>query len=103
MKVIGHFVNGREINSSSKRTADIFNPATGEIQSRVSLGLASELDEAVEKAKAALLPVIEAVKETASQLDASMTADDVTGIYGDGYSRQELQTSTTSLLGSPIT
>ena len=56
--------------------------------------------EAVEKAKAALLPVIEAVKETASQLDASMTADDVTGIYGDGYSRQELQTSTTSLLGA---
>ena len=51
MKVIGHFVNGSEINSSSTRTADIFNPATGEIQSRVSLGLASELDEAVEKAK----------------------------------------------------
>ena len=51
MKVIGHFINGREVSSSSTKTANIFNPATGEIQSRVSLGLASELDEAVEKAK----------------------------------------------------
>ena len=48
MKVIGHFINGREISSSSK-TANIFNPATGEIQRKVSLGLASELNEAVKK------------------------------------------------------
>ena len=51
MKVIGHFINGREVSSSSKKTANVFNPATGEIQSKVSLGLASELNEAVEKAK----------------------------------------------------
>jgi acyl-CoA reductase-like NAD-dependent aldehyde dehydrogenase len=29
MKLIGHFINGREVSSSSKRTADVFNPATG--------------------------------------------------------------------------
>ena len=51
MKVIGHFINGREVSSSSKKTANIFNPATGEIQRKVSLGLASELNEAVKKAK----------------------------------------------------
>jgi malonate-semialdehyde dehydrogenase (acetylating)/methylmalonate-semialdehyde dehydrogenase len=42
MKLIGHFINGREVSSSSTRTADVFNPATGEIQRKVSLGLASE-------------------------------------------------------------
>ena len=47
MKVIGHFVNGREVASASERVADIFNPATGEVQNKVSLGLASELDDAV--------------------------------------------------------
>ena len=51
MKVIGHFINGREVSSSSKKTANVFNPATGEIQRKVSLGLASELNEAVKKAK----------------------------------------------------
>ena len=51
MKVIGHFINGREVSSSSKKTASVFNPATGEIQRKVSLGLASELNEAVKKAK----------------------------------------------------
>ena len=51
MKLIGHFINGREVSSSSKRTADVFNPATGEVQRKVSMGLASELDDAVEKAK----------------------------------------------------
>ena len=50
MKIIGHFINGREVASQSNRLADIFNPATGEVQSRVSLGLASELDDAVQKA-----------------------------------------------------
>ena len=50
MKIIGHFINGREVASQSDRLADIFNPATGEVQNRVSLGLASELDDAVKKA-----------------------------------------------------
>ena len=51
MKLIGHFINGREVSSSSTRTADVFNPATGEIQRKVSMGLASELNDAVKKAK----------------------------------------------------
>ena len=51
MKVIGHFINGREVSSSSTRTSDIFNPATGEVQRKVSLGLAAELNDSVEKAK----------------------------------------------------
>ena len=53
MKVIGHFINGREVASNSQRTTNIFNPATGEVQNKVALGLASELDDAVEKAKEA--------------------------------------------------
>ena len=50
MKVIGHFINGREVASSSNRVADIYNPATGEVQNKVALGLASELNDAVKKA-----------------------------------------------------
>jgi malonate-semialdehyde dehydrogenase (acetylating)/methylmalonate-semialdehyde dehydrogenase len=53
MRTIGHFIDGENVASSSARTADIFNPNTGQVQSKVSLGTPSELDNAVASAEAA--------------------------------------------------
>lgn len=53
MKKIGHFINGREIEGKSSRSAEIFNPATGEVQAIVALASKSELDEAVNLSKKA--------------------------------------------------
>ena len=53
MREIGHFINGREVNGKSGRTAEIFNPATGEVQATVALASKAELDEAVTLAEKA--------------------------------------------------
>src|SRR5215470_2861464 len=48
-----HFVNGQAVPGTSGRFADVFNPATGEVSSRVPLANAAELDRAVQAAAAA--------------------------------------------------
>jgi malonate-semialdehyde dehydrogenase (acetylating)/methylmalonate-semialdehyde dehydrogenase len=53
MYEIGHFIGGKRVAGQSGRTANIFNPATGEVQSTVSLASDAELSAAVEAAKAA--------------------------------------------------
>ncbi len=53
MKTIGHFINGEHVASASDRTTDIYNPNTGQVQRKVSLGTLSELDIAVDSAEAA--------------------------------------------------
>jgi len=53
MREIGHFINGREVRGKSGRTAEIFNPATGEVQATVALASKAELDEAVTLAEKA--------------------------------------------------
>ncbi len=53
MYEIGHFVGGERIEGMSGRHSDIFNPATGEVQGKVALASADELNAAVENAKAA--------------------------------------------------
>jgi malonate-semialdehyde dehydrogenase (acetylating)/methylmalonate-semialdehyde dehydrogenase len=50
MKNIFHFVGGKEFKGESKRTADVFNPATGEVQAKVNLASKSDLNFAVEAA-----------------------------------------------------
>jgi malonate-semialdehyde dehydrogenase (acetylating) / methylmalonate-semialdehyde dehydrogenase len=52
MHDIGHFIDGKRIAGTSGRHADVFNPATGEVQARVPLASAAELDDAVQRAKA---------------------------------------------------
>ena len=52
MKQIGHYINGQEV-AGSGRTADIFNPATGEVEAQVALATNEEMAEAVAKAKEA--------------------------------------------------
>ena len=51
MREIGHFINGKEVNGTSGRTSEIFNPATGEVQATVALASKAELDHAVELAE----------------------------------------------------
>ena len=53
MKLIEHFVGGKIIPGSSTRKSKVFNPATGEQQSEVSLASKSDLDNAVDIAKKA--------------------------------------------------
>jgi len=52
MKQIGHYINGKEV-AGSGRSADIFNPATGEVEAQVALATNEEMAEAVAKAKEA--------------------------------------------------
>ena len=37
MKEIGHWINGKHVPGTSSKFADVFNPATGEVQARVAL------------------------------------------------------------------
>ena len=53
MNLIQHFVNGKIISGKSKRRGKVFNPAIGEQESEVILGLKSDLDGAVDVAKKA--------------------------------------------------
>ncbi|MEY4698125.1 MAG: hypothetical protein RIT14_2553, partial [Pseudomonadota bacterium] len=42
MKEIGHWINGKHVKGTSGRFADVFNPATGEVQARVALATKAE-------------------------------------------------------------
>ncbi|HEY0235983.1 MAG TPA: CoA-acylating methylmalonate-semialdehyde dehydrogenase [Afipia sp.] len=53
MRSVGHFIGGKEVAGSSGRTADVFEPMTGEVQAKVALASRAELRAAVENAKAA--------------------------------------------------
>ncbi len=50
---IAHHVNGLAYAGTSARAQDVFNPATGAVTGRVSLGSAADVDTAVRAAKAA--------------------------------------------------
>ncbi|OWJ79060.1 CoA-acylating methylmalonate-semialdehyde dehydrogenase [Haematobacter genomosp. 1] len=47
MKELGHWINGKYVPGTSGRTADVYNPATGEVQAKVALASKAELDEAI--------------------------------------------------------
>src|SRR5690606_32279337 len=53
MRSIEHFINGRSVAGTSGCYGEVFDPCVGEVQARVSLASASELDRAVESAAAA--------------------------------------------------
>ena len=50
MYEIGHWIDGKHVAGTSGRSADIMNPATGEVQGRVALASKAELDAAVASA-----------------------------------------------------
>ena len=47
MEDLSHYLNGQRAKGTSGRFADVFNPATGEVQSRVPLASKAEVDAAV--------------------------------------------------------
>ncbi len=47
MDELSHYINGKRTNGTSGRFADVFNPATGEVQAKVPLASKDELDAAV--------------------------------------------------------
>ncbi len=49
-----NFIGGQHVKSNSGRMADVYNPATGEVQAQVALSSAAEVRTAVEAASAAL-------------------------------------------------
>ena len=53
MQELTHWINGKHVKGTSGRFADVFNPATGEVQARVPLASKSELDHAVADAATA--------------------------------------------------
>ena len=53
MRSIGHFIGGREVKGTSGRTADVFEPMTGDVQAKVALASKAEVRAAVENARAA--------------------------------------------------
>ncbi len=53
MQELTHYMNGEHVKGTSGRFADVFNPATGEVQARAPLASTEELNKAVEIAQAA--------------------------------------------------
>ncbi len=53
MENIGHFINGKRTAGESGNFSDVFNPATGEVQAKVSLASKNELDKVVGLSKTA--------------------------------------------------
>ena len=47
MQELTHYINGEHVKGTSGRFADVYNPATGEIQATVPLANAAEMDKAV--------------------------------------------------------
>ena len=53
MQKIGHFIGGKHVEGTSGRFADIYNPATGEVQAQVALATKAEMNAAIANAAAA--------------------------------------------------
>ena len=51
MNVISHFIGGKRVAGTSGRMGDVYNPATGEVESSVPLANRAEVRAAVESAK----------------------------------------------------
>ncbi len=53
MKLIEHFIDGKNFSGESKRKSNVYNPATGEVSSEVKLASTSDVSKAVESSKKA--------------------------------------------------
>ena len=51
MRSIGHFIGGKEVKGTSGRTADVFEPMTGDVQAKVALASKAEVRAAVENGR----------------------------------------------------
>jgi malonate-semialdehyde dehydrogenase (acetylating)/methylmalonate-semialdehyde dehydrogenase len=50
MEQIGHWIDGKRVAGTSGRMADVYNPATGEVQAQVALASTAEIEAAVASA-----------------------------------------------------
>ncbi|MBF9060704.1 CoA-acylating methylmalonate-semialdehyde dehydrogenase [Rhodobacterales bacterium HKCCSP123] len=50
MEQIGHWIDGKRVAGTSGRMADVYNPATGEVQAQVALASRAEMEAAVASA-----------------------------------------------------
>ncbi|MGJ3262937.1 MAG: CoA-acylating methylmalonate-semialdehyde dehydrogenase [Salinarimonas sp.] len=50
MRTVGHFIGGREVEGSSGRYGDVYEPMTGEVRAKVALATRDEVRAAVENA-----------------------------------------------------
>ncbi|ESQ82635.1 methylmalonate-semialdehyde dehydrogenase [Asticcacaulis sp. AC466] len=55
MRDIHHLINGKSVAGTSGRFGDVYDPNTGQVQARVALATAAEIDDAVRKAAKAQL------------------------------------------------
>ena len=55
-KTLNHYINGKIVAGTAKRTGEVFNPATGEVAARVALANAEDVDRAVAAAQEAFRP-----------------------------------------------
>jgi malonate-semialdehyde dehydrogenase (acetylating)/methylmalonate-semialdehyde dehydrogenase len=53
MRDIGHFIDGREVNGTSGRHGEVFNPNTGEVAAHVAFAARREVEQAIAVADAA--------------------------------------------------
>ena len=53
MQELTHYINGAHVKGTSGRFADVYNPATGEVQAKVPLANNAEMEQAVAAAQAA--------------------------------------------------
>ena len=47
MQDLSHFIDGKRVPRSSGRFADVYNPATGEVQAKVPLASKAEVESAI--------------------------------------------------------
>src|SRR5260370_15623545 len=53
MRLIGHFIGGKQVAGTSGRTGEVFDPNTGEVQAKVDFADATEVERAIAVAQAA--------------------------------------------------
>ena len=53
MRDIGHFIGGKDVQGTSGRSGDVFNPNTGEVQAKVALASRTEVEQAIANAQGA--------------------------------------------------
>ena len=53
MRTISHYINGQIYSGTSGRQGDVFNPATGEVSTKVDFATPEIVDEAVGAARVA--------------------------------------------------
>jgi len=53
MRVVGHFIGGKEVAGTSGEAGDVFDPNTGEVQAKVAFASRTEVEHAIAVAQAA--------------------------------------------------